>query len=341
VCVKFPTDIGKNAVCLYAILLYRSDRISLSCRQLCVYKAKSVLLFGIFGTPIVLMRFYFITVTIMSMLFVGSFARCCTRLSGRFGFIVCAGVAIGTLLWSCAAKPVMLPRTVAEYYEQGLEAFNTEDLPRAQRYFDVIKLQYPASKYADDAQYYLAEINTKKSEFILAAYNYNQLRRTFPNSEYAKTAAYKAALSSYKQSPKFDRDPDYTKQAIKAFSEFQALYPKDSLTVEAGKRIIELRTKLAEHDFRTAELYVKMQGPRAAITYYDLVITNYPDTEFLEPAFVGKARMLVRLKRIPEVQEAIRLYNQRFPQGKFREDMAAVEESLQTLLASASTPVQP
>lgn len=240
----------------------------------------------------------------------------------------------GVLTSACVQRSTVIPRNVDEYYEQALEAFTTEDLTRAQKFFDVIKLQYPASKYADDAQYYLAEINVKKNENILAAYNYNQLRRTFPNSEFAKIAAYKAALSSARQSPKYDRDQDYTRQAIKAFSEFQAVYPKDSLTAEAGKKIVELRTKLAEHDFRTAELYVKLQAPRAAIAYFDLVLANYPDTEFLEPSFLGKIRMQVRLKRGTEAQEGMRLYRQRFPQGKLLTEADELEASVKTLLAS-------
>lgn len=247
---------------------------------------------------------------------------------------------VGVVGSACAPRSTVIPRNVDEYYEQALEAFNTEDLPRAQKFFDVIKLQYPASKYADDAQYYLAEINVKKNENILAAYNYNQLRRTFPNSEFAKISAYKAAMSSLRQSPKYDRDQDYTRQAIKAFSEFQALYPKDSLSVEAGKRIVELRTKLAEHDFRTAELYIKLQAPRAAIAYFDLVLANYPDTEFLEPSFLGKIRMQIRLKRGAEAQEGMRLYRQRFPQGKLRPEADEIETSIKTLLANIAPGAQ-
>ena len=251
-------------------------------------------------------------------------------------------LALGLLMilsaaYGCSQKVTLAPRNADEYYEQALEAFNTENLAVAQKYFDVIKLQYPASKYADDAQYYLAEINVKKGENILAAYNYNQLRRTFPNSEYAKIAAYKAAMSSMKQSPKFDRDQDYTKQAIKAFSEFQALYPKDSLTIEAGKQIRDLRSKLAEHDYRTAELYIKLNAPRASLTYYDLVLNNYPDTEFLEPSFLGRAKMLVRLKRFQEAEEALRLYRQRFPQGKLQAEEKDVMDLLKQAQATASS----
>ena len=242
--------------------------------------------------------------------------------------------------FACAPQSSVAPRNLDEYFDQALEAFHANDLARAQKYFDAIKLQYPASKYADDAQYYLAEINVKKSEYILAAYNYNQLRRTFPNSEFAKISAFKAATSTMKQSPKFDRDQDYTKQAIKALSEFQALYPRDSLAVEAGKMITELRNKLAEHDFRTAELYIKLQAPRASIIYYDLVLNNFSDTEFVEPSFVGKCKMLLRLKRYQEAQETMRLYRQRFAdKGSYRADADDIESSIaQGLSATAMRP---
>jgi outer membrane protein assembly factor BamD len=245
--------------------------------------------------------------------------------------------SLALIAFACVPKSSVAPRNLDEYFEQALEAFHNNDLARAQKYFDAIKLQYPASKYADDAQYYLAEINVKKSEYILAAYNYNQLRRTFPNSEFAKISAFKAATSTMKQSPKFDRDQDYTKQAIKSLSEFQALYPRDSLAVEAGKMITELRTKLAEHDFRTAELYIKLQAPRASIIYYDLVLNNFPDTEFAEPSFIGKCKMLLRLKRYQEAQETMRLYRRRFAEkGLYSADAKDIENSIALGLASSS-----
>jgi outer membrane protein assembly factor BamD len=221
-----------------------------------------------------------------------------------------------------------MPRTVEGVYKLGVEEFERGNYTFSQKLFDIIKLQYPASIYADDAQYYLAEINSKKGEHILAAYNYNQLRRTFPNSDYAKISAYKAALSNMQMSPKSDRDQDYTRQAIRAFAEFQASYPKDSLATEAGKRIRELRNKMAAHDFTTAELYIKLYAPRAALVYYDLVISNYNDTDFLEPAYAGKIRMLYRLKRTTEAKEAMRLYRQQFPNGANKEDIDALTEGL-------------
>jgi outer membrane protein assembly factor BamD len=228
--------------------------------------------------------------------------------------------ALGVLLLlaSCTSfrSSNVVPRTVDEVYSFGVDEFKRGNYAYATKLFDIIKLQYPASKYADDAQYYLAEINFAKGEFILAAYNYNQVRRTFPNSDYTKICAYKAALSNLRMSPKQDRDQDYTKQAIRAFAEFQALYPNDSLAKESGLRIRELRNKLAEHDFNTAELYIKLYDPRAAIVYYDLVLSGHAESDYAEPALAGKIAMQLRIKKYVEAKESIRLYRQQYPAGK-------------------------
>lgn len=219
-------------------------------------------------------------------------------------------------------------RTADDVYAEGVEEFNSGDYLEAQKLFDVIKLQYPASQYADDAQYYMAEINYKKGEYVLAAYNYNLLRRAFPNSQYAKEALYKASMSYLQLSPDQQREQSYTKQAIRSFSEFQAFYPDDSLAVESGKRIVELREKLAERDFATAQLYIKLDYPRAALIYFNQVISEFADTHFLEPAYVGRLKMQIRLKKLDDARETMRLYKQQFPQGEHREEVKQMAASL-------------
>lgn len=212
-------------------------------------------------------------------------------------------------------------RTVDDIYNEAMEAFNDDDYLEAQKLFDVIKLQYPASQYADDAQFYMAEINFKKAEYVLAAFNYNLLRRAFPTSSYAKDALYRASMSYFNLSPDSQREQSYTKQAIQSFAEFQTFYPNDSLAVEAGRRIVELREKIAQRDFEIAELYVKMEYPKAALIYYDLVVNEYADTKLLEPAYFGKVKMLVRLKKFDEARETMRLYRQQFPSGPHLDEL--------------------
>jgi TolA-binding protein len=84
-------------------------------------------------------------------------------------------------------------------YNAGVKAFLDEDYFEAQRLFDVIRLQFPTTQYADDAQFYLGEISFAKKEYVMAAFNFGMVRRSYPSSPLNKTALYKTAMCYFKQ----------------------------------------------------------------------------------------------------------------------------------------------
>jgi outer membrane protein assembly factor BamD len=231
------------------------------------------------------------------------------------------------LLSSCASNKQAEPKTAEEYFKEGMELFNKEDYLEAEHIFDLIKLQYPASQFADDAQFYLAESNYKRKEFYMAAYNYATLRRIYPRSEFVKKALFNAALCFNELSPPFDRDQDYTLKAIKAFSEFQNAYPGDSLYAKASDYITELRNKLAQGNYSTAGIYRKLLSLNSAVIYYDNVINDYPDTKFYEPAYVGKIEVLIQLKKIDEAKSVIENYKKLFPHGASIDKIKSIDFS--------------
>jgi len=237
---------------------------------------------------------------------------------------VCAAICIV----ACNTMYDATGKSADDIFVQAKKRFDDNDLMEAQRLFDIIKLQYPASQFADDAQYYIAEINFKRKEFIVAAFNYNYVRRMNGQSEYAKTALYKAALCYVELSPPFDRDQDYTRKAIVSLGDFQREYPKDSLAEVAGNQIKDLRNKLAEREYRVAEQYRVLYSPKSALVYYDAVIDDYSDTKFCEPAFVGKVEILTQLKRADEALAACTLYKRFFPKGELTEQMEKLKNAI-------------
>lgn len=226
-----------------------------------------------------------------------------------FVFFACSSL----LTIGCSSAKKAIKQTDEEIFNDGKSAFEDENYLEAVRQFDVIKLQFPASKYADDAQFYLAEVNFKRKEYVLAAFNYNLLRKSFPQSEFGKVALYKVAQCYDELSPKYDRDPEYTRKAIQSYSEFQAFYPKDTLSQKANDRITFLRNKLAQKDFSIAESYIKLEDYRAAVVYYDVVISDFTDTEFCPKAFVGKIKSQIEMKKWNEAKETLRLFRAQFP----------------------------
>lgn len=253
----------------------------------------------------------------------------CNTIAKQRNTISLALIVIATILLSCSGvKQTGEIKDAETAYTAGVQAFTGEDYFEAQRLFDVIRLQFPTTQYADDAQYYLGEISYARKEYVMAAFNYGMVRRSYPTSSLNKSALFKTGMCYYELAPPADRDQDYTKKAISSFSEFQAIYPSDSLYEEAGKRINELRNRLAERELITAELYRNLYSNRSALIYYDVIIDDYPDTEHYETAFAGKIESLIALRRYDDAKSMIELYRKRFTNGKLKSAVEVAEQSI-------------
>jgi outer membrane protein assembly factor BamD len=214
--------------------------------------------------------------------------------------------------------------TAEDLFNTGKQLLADESYLESQKMFDLIKLQFPASQYADDAQFYLAELDYKREKYILAAFSYNLVRRVYPSSEYNKQALYMRSMCYYELSPSYERDQEYTKKAIQSFMEFQSTYPNDSLAANCDAKISEMRNKLASREFSIAELYAKLDDPKAAIVYYDFVLNQYDDTKFYEDSYFGKIRALLKMEKTEEAKSIIKLYKNKFPSGKYNDDFEAM-----------------
>jgi outer membrane protein assembly factor BamD len=162
----------------------------------------------------------------------------------------------------------------------------------------------------------------------MAAFNYNQLRRSYPSSEYVRESMYKAAVCYDKISLPADRDQENTRKAIMAYTDFQSMYMRDSLGLEATKRIRDLRDRLAERFWQAAEHYIRTYARRAALVQYDAIIDEYPDSKWLEPALVQKIDILLQLTRTDEARTAIAAYRRMVKQPEQKSVVDALEKGI-------------
>ncbi|MEJ5285672.1 MAG: hypothetical protein CH6_3309 [Candidatus Kapaibacterium sp.] len=208
-------------------------------------------------------------------------------------------------------------RSADELFLYAKKQYEKKKYEDAEKYFDLLKLQYPASQYADDAQFYLGLINFNKGDYLMAAFHFSALRRAYPNSEYAKEALFKTAMCYYNLSPSFDRDQEYTFKAIEYLMEFQNTYPGDSLAYLSNQYLKELRNKLAYRNFFTANLYYKWKSSKSALIYLDMVIEDYPDTDYVEDAYWLKMTIYQEKGLFLDLEELAKEYQTKFPNGKY------------------------
>jgi len=188
------------------------------------------------------------------------------------------------VLASCTPQPSIKDLGFRRSLNQAREKFNKEKYVKAIEDLNVILLNFNGETGIDSAQYLLAESHYKLDEFYNASYEYSKLTDNFPESFLSESAMYQSALCYYNLSPLPALDQKETYKAITRFQFYLDKYKSGSFSGEASAKIRELRNKLAEKEYTSGTLYLKLDQPRAAKVYFLAVLENYYDTDFYIPA---------------------------------------------------------
>lgn len=215
------------------------------------------------------------------------------------------GVVLLMQVLACGTTEEVTVLTAEDRFQKAMELFKDEDYIEAIDQFSAITLQFQGSIVADDAQFYLGEARYARYEFLLAAFEYQQLRRNMPASPFVPEAQYKLAMCYYELAPKSSLDQQYTVKAMDEFQRLAEYYPESEHAPIAEERIRELTDRLARKEYDTARLYATMEYYRAATLYYDSVIEKYHDTEYGRLSYLGKAEVLLERNMLLEARRTI------------------------------------
>ncbi|MGO9480658.1 MAG: outer membrane protein assembly factor BamD [Candidatus Kryptoniota bacterium] len=242
--------------------------------------------------------------------------------------IVSALLGLAYLLASCSTTKELVEQGARVTFRHGLELFNNEDYLKAQDQFEIVVKQYPASVYADSAQFYLAETYFDETEYITAAFEFGNVFANYPSSKLAPEARFKIAECYAAETPRVQLDQESTQKAINAFQDFIDYYPNSPLVSEAEKEITALRNKLAQRDYDTAKLYTILDDYKAAIIYYDIILDQYHDSNIADKAAIGKVKVLIERHRNDEARAALRKFYAAFPTSDQRPEADKLARSL-------------
>jgi len=220
-------------------------------------------------------------------------------------------------------------------FERGTENLDKKRWLVAREYFRQLIDSYPQSPYRADAKLgsgdtYLGERSAES--FVLAANEFREFLSFFPTHPRADYAQYKLAMSHYYQMRAAMRDQTETREAIKELQNFLTRFPTSPLADEGKQRLREAKDRVDDWDFGVAEHYfrirwypgvvgrllplikadpeytrrdavyfilgesfVKVNKPAEALPYYERLVKEFEQSEYLENA----------KKRIAELKSAV------------------------------------
>jgi len=170
-------------------------------------------------------------------------------------------------------------------------------LRRAIEVYEQVIENDPFGAGTAEAQYRLAECYFVSDRLEEAKLEYKQVLDQFPASRWARDARFYLALCEYRQMLPARYDQENAQNALNGFSSFLASSPDDERADEARDYVQEVTERLAEHDYLVARFYERRGWPRAALVCYQTLIQEYPETSCADKVQASINRIVEQMTR--------------------------------------------
>lgn len=214
----------------------------------------------------------------------------------------------------CGMPPVPVAKESPRYdFEAGRVALESKRYLDAQTYLKRFLDLNPGHAVADSAQFLMGLAQTRTGSFAEAAVEFAILVREFPRSPLRDDAAYHECLAYFSQMRPAQLDPTFAIRARGCFNEFLLRFPDSELGEEARARLIEISDRLAEKEYRSADMFLSLKRPKAALVYLDEILSRYGNSRWVPQALFLRARCLERLGRLDEAVHTLQRLLASFP----------------------------
>lgn len=200
----------------------------------------------------------------------------------------CAKLSQPLKFWQTREVKIREDSPVYELLTRAERYFQRGQYDLAYQYYEEVKNKYPGTPEAVLAELRLADTKFWSGDYLEAITLYEDFEKFYPNNEAIPYVVFQIGTCYYLLRQPPDRDPTFAKKAIETYQRLIQNFPQSPYTLEAQKRIRELRELLASHELYVAQFYFKIKYYRSAYQRLLYLIENYPETISAE-----KARSLI------------------------------------------------
>jgi outer membrane protein assembly factor BamD len=224
-------------------------------------------------------------------------------------------------------------------YAMALQLYEEKDYSRALQLFDQLMGVMRATDKAQKIYYTQAYCYYYSKDYTMASYYFKRFSSNFPNTRQAEECTFMSAFSNCQNSPDYNLDQTTTKDAIKELQAFINTYPESKRISECNDLIDKMREKLETKDFKIAQLYYRMDDYIAAVTSFNNILKDYPDTQRKEQilflifkSYNKYAMQSIDQRKKERIQKAFTAYNDfatLYPSSQFISEAKSMKERSQ------------
>ena len=215
-------------------------------------------------------------------------------------------------------------------YETAIDLYENGDFNKAIQFFDLLRATYRGTDKGEMLTYYSANSYFQTKNYNIAAYYYKQYVQMYPRGDKAEEAGFMSAFCHYMDSPRSTLDQSATYIALTELQLFIDMFPESTKVEEANRLMDNLRAKLETKSYDISKLFYRMEDYQAAITSFEILLDDYPDTDYKEEilyyitmSYYDYAEKSIYSKRNERYEKAIESYSNLlylYPESKYLKD---------------------
>jgi len=189
--------------------------------------------------------------------------------------------AIVLLLSGCSLFETSneMSKTAEELVSEGSSAFMSGHYKDAVKAYTDLKDWYPFSKYAILAELKIADAHYHLKQYDEALIAYESFEKMHPKNDAIPYVIYSSGLCWFDQMDTVDRDQTPAKNSMSLFKRLIAQYPASEYARKAEEKIQRCLENLSGHELYVANFYYKTKKYKSALTRYESIVVNYPDSK--------------------------------------------------------------
>jgi outer membrane protein assembly factor BamD len=237
--------------------------------------------------------------------------------------------------------PTGTPEPDRFLWERGTEALNKKRWYVAREYFRQLVDSYPQSPYRADAKLgigdsYLGEGSAEA--FVLGINEYREFLSFYPTHNRNYYAQFKLGMAHFYQMRAPARDQTETREAVRELTVFVERYPNSPLIEEGKQHLREAKDRLGDSEFAVGQQYYRMKYYPGAIGRLKPLIESDPEYSNRDAAFYYLGESLVGMQQGSAALPYFERIVKEFEQSEYLERARKRIEELQTTLKAKGSP---
>jgi outer membrane protein assembly factor BamD len=223
-------------------------------------------------------------------------------------------------------------------FDRGTAELNRKKWLNAREFFKTVTETYTSSPYRPDAKLGIGDtyLGEGSSEALVLAINeFSEFLTFYPTNRRADYAQYKLGLAHFRQMRKPQRDQTETKEAVKELEAFVERYPNSSLMPEVRKKLREAQDRLSESSYLVGYFYFRTRWYPGAIDRLKSVLKDDPGYSRRDATYFYLGESLIKMKREAEALPYFERLITEFEQSEY---LSEAQKRIAGLKAQAQKP---